>query len=126
MSCLIISNLYCIHLITYKHGKHPFSLQQALNGSETAEQANLKPKLLSGKYKYAMNGSYETVEIIFEFRFIGELEVARARNVMLYTPTSKLKDDNGIPGLLVVTNFKLSFLSIDDVSTINRRHKQNN
>lgn len=61
---------------------------EALNGSE---QVILNPKLLSG-----------------------ELEVARARNVLLFSPTSKIKDDNGIPGVLVITNFKLSFLSFDD------------
>lgn len=44
--------------------------------------------------------------------------MARARNVLLFSPTSKIKDDNGIPGVLVVTNFKLSFISFDDVSTI--------
>lgn len=42
--------------------------------------------------------------------------MARASNVLLFSPTSKIKDDNGIPGVLVVTNFKLSFLSFDDVS----------
>lgn len=42
--------------------------------------------------------------------------MARARNVLLFSPTSKIKDDNGIPGVLVITNFKLSFLSFDDVS----------
>lgn len=60
----------------------------------------------------------EIVWISTSLRFIGELEVATARNVLLYTPTSKIKDDNGIPGLLVITNFKLSFLSIEDVSKI--------
>lgn len=48
--------------------------------------------------------------------FSGELEVARAKNVILYTTLSnKGQDrDNGLCGLLVVTNFKLSFLSSDN------------
>lgn len=43
----------------------------------------------------------------------GELEVASAKNVVLYTTLiNKRRDrDDGILGLLVVTNFKLSFLT---------------
>lgn len=43
----------------------------------------------------------------------GELEVASAKNVVLYTTlTNKRRDrDDGILGLLVITNFKLSFLT---------------
>lgn len=52
------------------------------------------------------------------FNFIsGELEVARAKNVILYTTLSNKSQDrelNGLCGLLVVTNFKLSFLTSDN------------
>lgn len=45
--------------------------------------------------------------------FAGELEVASAKNVVLYTTLSHKSQDreNGLCGLLVVTNFKLSFLT---------------
>lgn len=47
--------------------------------------------------------------------FAGELEVASAKNVILYTTLSNKSQDreNGLCGLLVVTNFKLSFLTSD-------------
>lgn len=47
--------------------------------------------------------------------FLGELEVASAKNVILYTTLSNKRHgrDNGLIGLLVVTNFKLSFLTGD-------------
>lgn len=41
----------------------------------------------------------------------GELEVVRARNVILFAPLTKY--EKGVLGLLVVTNFKLSFLSVE-------------
>lgn len=48
--------------------------------------------------------------------FTGELEVASAKNVILYTTLSNKSQDreNGLCGLLVVTNFKLSFLTSDN------------
>ena len=51
------------------------------------------------------------------------MEVARAKNVILYTTLSNKSQDrelNGLCGLLVVTNFKLSFLTQDNeqVNTI--------
>lgn len=54
--------------------------------------------------------------IEFDVFLSGELEVARAKNVILYTTLSnKGQDrDNGLCGLLVVTNFKLSFLTNDN------------
>lgn len=48
---------------------------------------------------------------------LGELEVARAKNVILYTTLSNKSQErelNGLCGLLVVTNFKLSFLTHDN------------
>lgn len=46
----------------------------------------------------------------------GELEVASAKNVVLYTTlTNKRRNpDDGIIGLLVVTNFKLSYLACNN------------
>ncbi|XP_031617006.1 myotubularin-related protein 10-B [Contarinia nasturtii] len=60
-------------------------------------QESLKPKLLTG-----------------------ELEVATAKNVILYTTLSNKSQDreNGLCGLLVVTNFKLSFLTSDNEQNI--------
>lgn len=49
--------------------------------------------------------------------FSGELEVARARNVILHTSLSSNKGqdrDNGLCGSLIVTNFKLSFITNDN------------
>lgn len=46
----------------------------------------------------------------------GELEVANARNVLLYTTSGKISNDDGIYGLLCVTNFKLSFLTAGNVT----------
>lgn len=55
---------------------------------------------------------------LFHFRFYsGELEVARAKNVILYTTLSNKSQErelNGLCGLLVMTNFKLSFLTQDN------------
>lgn len=50
---------------------------------------------------------------IANFILLGEQEVQSARNVVLYTSLLNKKNDqnNGITGLLVVTNFKLTFLS---------------
>lgn len=60
-------------------------------------------------------GGYECL-ILIEFHcvaFAGEHEVESAKNVMLHTSLSKKRydRDNGISGRLVVTNFKLTFLS---------------
>lgn len=56
--------------------------------------------------------------LFFHFRFYsGELEVARAKNVILYTTLSNKSQErelNGLCGLLVITNFKLSFLTQDN------------
>lgn len=47
---------------------------------------------------------------------LGELEVANARNVLLYTTSGKISNDDGFYGLLCVTNFKLSFLTAGNVT----------
>lgn len=46
----------------------------------------------------------------------GELEVASAKNVVLYTSLSNKgqEEESCLCGLLVVTNFKLTFLTKDD------------
>lgn len=67
--------------------------------------------------------SYGFHRIIILCMFSGELEVASAKNVILYTTLSNKSHDreNGLCGLLVVTNFKLSFLTsdIDQVGSVN-------
>lgn len=60
---------------------------QILNGSDSAEPI-LKPKLLPG-----------------------ELEVTSAENVQLYPSPNKSPRDLVCTGLLVVTNFKLTFIT---------------
>lgn len=47
--------------------------------------------------------------------FSGELNVACAKNVFLYTTQSYKRQDreNGLLGVLFITNFKLSFLPIE-------------
>lgn len=54
--------------------------------------------------------------------YAGELEVQRAKNAVLYstlTKTSKMNErDNGTTGLLVVTNFRLSFLTSNNDQVI--------
>lgn len=45
----------------------------------------------------------------------GELEVTRASRVVLYPPVTNKEDAGaGKEGLLVVTNFKLSFITVED------------
>lgn len=67
-------------------------LQATDCSSEDAFQADLKLKLL-----------------------LGEIEVARAKNVLLIPPGIKNSTNtNGLIGLLVVTNFRISFITVDD------------
>lgn len=56
---------------------------------------------------------YNSFEYFHFYNLSGELEVASAKNVVLCTTLmNKRRDrDDGIIGLLVVTNFKLSFLT---------------
>lgn len=51
--------------------------------------------------------------VLFCFVVAGELEVASAKNVLLYTGLSNKgqEEENSLCGLLFVTNFKLSFLT---------------
>lgn len=45
----------------------------------------------------------------------GEIEACRAERVLLCSPlASKDTDDEGDEGLLVITNFKLSFVTTDE------------
>lgn len=59
---------------------------KAVNGCESGSAEDVKAKLLEG-----------------------EIEVARAY-VQLFAPATKMTDDGGVPGVLVVTNYKLSFI----------------
>lgn len=70
-----------------------------------------------------MNNNNNLYLYVFFRTFSGELEVASAKNVILYTTLSNksLDRDCGLVGLLVVTNFKLTFLTCekDQVNHIN-------
>lgn len=71
-------------------------LQATDSGCEDAFQADLKLKLL-----------------------LGEIEVARAKNVILIPPgIKKSPNTNGLIGLLVVTNFRISFITIEDLPIV--------
>lgn len=54
--------------------------------------------------------------VLLCYWYTGELEVASAKNVVLYTSLSNKgqEEESCLCGLLVVTNFKLSFLTRDD------------
>ncbi|XP_059614071.1 myotubularin-related protein 10-B isoform X2 [Phlebotomus argentipes] len=56
----------------------------------------------------------------------GELEVARATQVVLHPPVTNKNDSSaGKMGLLVVTNFKLSFISVEDSQSANFVYQEN-
>lgn len=78
------------------------------------EQENLKPKLLQGKRfsvrHLRMKCSSRFLRLFHVFA--GELVAITVKNVVLHTSLeSKKQLDNGVCGLLVLTNFKLSFVS---------------
>lgn len=51
----------------------------------------------------------------------GEIEACRAERVLLCSPlASKDKEDEGEEGLLVITNFKLSFVTTDETQVSER------
>ncbi|XP_034943882.1 myotubularin-related protein 10-B isoform X2 [Chelonus insularis] len=54
----------------------------------------------------------------------GEVSIAEAHNVLLFSPVSDLKQ--GISGVLAVTNFKLTFITSDDSTPEDINHQQNN
>uniref|UniRef100_A0A1B0D6B3 Uncharacterized protein n=1 Tax=Phlebotomus papatasi TaxID=29031 RepID=A0A1B0D6B3_PHLPP len=56
----------------------------------------------------------------------GELEVTRASRVVLYPPVTNKEDAGaGKEGLLVVTNFKLSFITLEDSQSANFVYQEN-
>lgn len=67
-----------------------------------------------------MNNIIDFYKLCFHFycfySISGELEVASAKNVILYTTLSNKHQEreNGLIGVLVLTNFKLSFLTNDN------------
>ncbi|GAB0098510.1 myotubularin-related protein 10-B [Sergentomyia squamirostris] len=56
----------------------------------------------------------------------GELEVVRANRVVLYPPVTNKNDASaGKEGVLVVTNFKLSFITVEDSQSANFVYQEN-
>lgn len=82
------------HLILYI----PVFPPQSVQPSDDVLQRSLKPKMLQG-----------------------EIEACRAERVLLCSPlASKDKEDEGEEGLLVITNFKLSFVTTDETQVSER------
>lgn len=84
------------------------TFSQILNGGDS--EPILKPKLLPGNYDAALR-----IKLVYKLINLrtGELEVTSAENVQLYPSPNKSPRDLVCTGLLVVTNFKLSFISTD-------------